>query len=616
MAQHTDIVLPSPSAFTRQHFAALRAYCQNVSLSKIQDLYFAEDDPAVAIGLERFLLRMRRELIERAIDANPKLARGLEKLRANQALLQKGYADTEDTERIREKRYVHAGTLSLLFQVAEMPVAAPRLEHPLSQWFRPQLARQLKNDGLRTVNDLKRTIERRGRSWWRPIARIGAGRARVVEAWLRTHEPTLGSLQWDDSPLSPARALTILDPRHPDRLVPLECMALNTELDGSRGMNRSPLFAFIQARHDLEAVQAYLLRFREQPHTLRAYTKELERLILWAVIVAKRPLSSLLASDIESYKGFLKAPGAAFCGPRAPRTSIRWKPFSETPLSSKSQAYAFQVIAAFFEWLVKVRYLAGNPCHAVRPPRTEQEIMPMQIGRALPTALWRRFIAAAEQLCAPASAIQERIGFTAVLLMGDSGIRRAEVASVRRSALVRSPYNDNVHVLTVLGKRNKLRQVPVSARVVNALRSHWQDRGLDFDSHTLDGRDPFLLAPLFIPNTPAAQARHMAGEAGYAVDAIGRLVQALINRLQTTLPDAFTTDEWLRVHQLSAHAFRHTFATAFLENKRALDVLQKVLGHASIQTTSLYLSEDAKRLAEESAKFYEGLSDSISATTM
>jgi hypothetical protein len=84
----------------------------------------------------------------------------------------------------------------------------------------------------------------------------------------------------------------------------LERMAVRAALSGATGENRSPAFAFVRARNDLEAVRAYLYQYRDQPKILRAYTKELERFLLWAVCVRAKPLSSVLIEDCEAYKDF------------------------------------------------------------------------------------------------------------------------------------------------------------------------------------------------------------------------------------------------------------------------------------------------------------------------
>lgn len=58
---------------------------------------------------------------------------------------------------------------------------------------------------------------------------------------------------------------------------PLEQRAFGTALSGATAAHRTPAFPFIQARNDLDALRAHLNSYRDQPHALRVYTKELER---------------------------------------------------------------------------------------------------------------------------------------------------------------------------------------------------------------------------------------------------------------------------------------------------------------------------------------------------
>jgi hypothetical protein len=94
----------------------------------------------------------------------------------------------------------------------------------------------------------------------------------------------------------------------------------------------------------VSAVRASLNQYRDQPKSLPAYTEELERFLLWAVLVRGKPVSSPLADDWEEYKDFLKLPSPAFVGPRVSRTSERWRAFSSAPLSQESRRYATQAI--------------------------------------------------------------------------------------------------------------------------------------------------------------------------------------------------------------------------------------------------------------------------------
>jgi hypothetical protein len=105
------------------------------------------------------------------------------------------------------------------------------------------------------------------------------------------------------------------------KLAAFERLAIPTTLSGERGTNRGWDFAFVRAEHDLAAVHAYLNRYRDRPSTLRAYARELERVVLWLVIVRGVALSSMTAKDCGAYKDFLKKPTSTFVGPKRARSS-------------------------------------------------------------------------------------------------------------------------------------------------------------------------------------------------------------------------------------------------------------------------------------------------------
>ena len=245
---------------------------------------------------------------------------------------------------------------------------------------------------------------------------------------------------------------------------------------------------------------------------MRAYTRELERLVLWLVIVRGVALSSMTVEDCEAYKDFLKTPSASFMGPKRSRASGRWRPFTPEGVSPESQAYAVRAIRAAFAWLTTVRYLAGNPWSAVTDPTTITREVQVQVERALSTDLWTRVRAELDARCngedlggltpTEDEARQWRIARAAILLMGNSGVRRDEAANARRENLsvavvtaIGSPTKSStdastssaaeqrpVWALGVIGKRRKQRTVPVNVATVAALRAHWADRELDFDA--------------------------------------------------------------------------------------------------------------------------------------
>jgi integrase len=642
MANQTQqLTLPTPRTYTRTDFAALRAFVQHIAPSVIAHRYYDPDDREVspqaasADAMGRFLRTMLDDLVQLALrNGSPALAAHLKA-----SIKQHGSAK------------LTAVTLRMVEQASVLAAAAPAANHHVGLWLRPLVTKRLTAERITTLGELIAYCNAHGGSWWRSVPRIGAHRARVLVAWLRRHEEALGvrvDADVDAGPLVPAVGLgnvvmvggTIDAPL----LAPFERLAIPTALSGEHGTNRAREFAFIRADHDLAAVHAYLNRYRDRLPTLRAYTRELERLVLWLVIVRGVALSSMTVEDCEAYKDFLKTPIASFVGPKRARASGRWRPFTPEGVSPESQAYAVRAIRAAFAWLTTVRYLAGNPWSAVTDPTTITREVEVQVERALSTDLWTQVRAELDARCngedlggltpTEDEARQWRIARAAILLMGNSGVRRDEAANARRENLsvavvaatgspIKSPTDAStnsaaeqrpVWALGVIGKRRKQRTVPVNVATVAALRAHWADRELDFDAAWAEGP---LIAPVAINRTDASLAKHRdasGGEGGashrphapYAADALARLVRESVRRIAEGLlrEGALSHDAYVKLLATSAHAFRHTFGTQTVARGMPIDVAQRILGHASLQTTSIYVRAERQRMLEEAAKYY------------
>ncbi|MDR5763137.1 site-specific integrase [Caballeronia sp. LZ035] len=645
--------------YTTKDFTALRAYVQRIAPAVIARTYYDPDEDAHAAtpgAMERHLNTMLDALVALALaHGSTALA---DHLRAS--IRQHG------------RPSLTAVTFRMVTEAAQLAALPPRADHAISAWLRPRVARRLKGEGIQTLGELVAFCNRRGGSWWRSIPRIGPGRARAIVSWLRkqhvslqlTIEADVDSEERDGVPLIaaelvevvPAAKVTGSGPsgvpsgggpggspecasRLTSRLVlaPLERLAVPHALSGAHGENRSTAFCYIQANHDLDAVRAYLNRFRDQPKTLRAYTKELERFLLWAVVLRGKALSDLRVDDCEAYKDFLKSPDPRFVGERFPRHSPRWRPFAlpnasaaadgaaslSATLSPDSQRYTVRVLRTAFAWWVDVRYLAGNPWTAVNDPVVVKRASAMKIERALPAELWRKLRDELDTRSAAAGAKQWRALRAAILLMGDSGLRREEAASARREHLRPSQVTTGgvaVWELTVIGKGLRERAVPVSAATLSALRVHWADRRSDFDG-VADGAMPQgpLLAPIVIPSTDASRRRHRSrqpgsqSEAGYTADGINRLMARMLTALVETMEN-LTSDERATLGSVTAHAMRHTFGTQSVANEVPIDVVQKVLGHASLQTTSIYVRAERIRMLEEVAGYYARSADFVGVT--
>jgi hypothetical protein len=201
------------------------------------------------------------------------------------------------------------------------------------------------------------------------------------------HERTLGNTYPVDLVAPPGQPKVVVELGKDGLLAPIDRLTAPAWLDESEGANRDTRINYIGAGNGLEAINIYLHRFRDRPHTMRAYAKEIERFLFWCLFGLGKPLSSVLVPDCERYKDFLQAPSSRSVGIRAPRTSARWRPFSTTPLSAASRKQAVLIVKIVFEYLVGVRYLAGSPWSAVDLPKVPTSVNAIKMAKTLSASL-------------------------------------------------------------------------------------------------------------------------------------------------------------------------------------------------------------------------------------
>jgi len=615
LAQH-NVVAIAPQRYTRADFAALRARLNKIPTATILRLYFTEDAldtlhcPTPAL-LEKRIDALRDHLVQRLSLSAPTLS-----------------------EHLANARKFHSWPKSLidyLVNAAEADSAAPRLGDAVSVWFKPPVAKALQAEGMHSLAEFRQYALVRGPGWYRPVARIGQGKARALERWLAA-QPTLGGLVMPVENIAGGEKIEL---GSASAIAPLERIGAVAEpLSGAQGLNRGAQFCLVSARNDLEAIQAYLYRYRDRDKTHRAYQKELERFLLWCVIERRVALSSVLTDDCEAYKDFLSNVPGHWVGAKAARNSARWRPFLGT-LEPASQRYAVIVIRACFSWLVQVRYLGGNPWVTVADPRVAHKEMALDIDKALPEALWQALASGGgllDQACAndaPVAALQAgprsagmalaqwRLARAAILLLGSTGLRREELAGATRSRLRRVPEETGAGLweLSILGKRNKWRTVWLPERVVDSVRAHWADRGHDFEAASILGTpaDLALLSPVALPPLAPARRKHAAAcgqnapgglsGAGFTPNGLYHLVKTALARIALSPNAVLSKDERNVLSRAAPHALRHTFATRAAA-AMPLDVLQRLLGHASSQTTSIYVRAERTRSLDEAKKFF------------
>jgi len=145
-----------------------------------------------------------------------------------------------------------------------------------------------------------------------------------------------------------------------------------------------------------------------------------------------------------------------------------------------------------------------------------------------------------------------------------AGLRRSEVTSIAIGDI----DSDRMVLNVRLGKGGKDRTVPLSPKLLRMLRAYWREYR-PARPWLFEGQDP---NKHLSPESAAAICRNAVKAAGLT-------------------------------KRVSMHTLRHTFATHHLEAGTDLHTLQQILGHASINSTQIYLHISTRRIQEAQTPF-------------
>lgn len=228
----------------------------------------------------------------------------------------------------------------------------------------------------------------------------------------------------------------------------------------------------------------------------------------------------------------------------------------ELGIAPRSQARIISGLKSFFRYLTIEKIRPDDPMSLIEAPA---------IGRHLPEVL------SIDEIDAMIAAIDDSdsLGLrnrAIIEVLYGSGLRVSELCTLER----RRVFLDE-GFLTVCGKGNKERMVPMSDAAVEQIRLYLQD----FDRSgavVKPGEEDYL----FLNRRGAHLTRVM----------IFYIVRDLAEKAGIR-------------KTISPHTLRHSFATHLLEGGANLRAIQQMLGHESIATTEIYLHLDNTHLREE-----------------
>lgn len=216
-------------------------------------------------------------------------------------------------------------------------------------------------------------------------------------------------------------------------------------------------------------------------------------------------------------------------------------------LSKRSQARVLSSLHSFYKWMIMEGEMTDNPSDAIEAPK---------LGKYLPAVLSveevDRLIAAVDL----DSAFGKRDRAMLETLYG-LGLRVSELISLRISSI----WTEQGFV-SVIGKGDKQRLVPLGGMARDAIRDYLEVRGPAADRESSD--------ILFLNRFGRALTRI----------AVFKMIKAYAVKAGIS-------------KEISPHTLRHSFATHLIENGADLRAVQEMLGHESILTTEIYTHIDS-----------------------
>lgn len=224
-------------------------------------------------------------------------------------------------------------------------------------------------------------------------------------------------------------------------------------------------------------------------------------------------------------------------------------------LTTSAQHGRLVAVRSFFKWLSRKRHIPHNPASEMDLPKLEhrlpkQVLSPAQVEKVLALPDLNTLMGVRDR------AILETFYST--------GIRRAELIALRLDEL----YVERGFLLVNQGKGKKDRVIPIGARAL-----HWIQRYLNEVRPKLLRRK--VRHQLFLSRTGNAYT-----PSGASILARDYLSKAGI------------------AGRGACHMFRHSMATAMLENGADIRFIQEMLGHADLKTTQIYTHVNPLKLKQ------------------
>lgn len=264
--------------------------------------------------------------------------------------------------------------------------------------------------------------------------------------------------------------------------------------------------------------------------------------------------------DLSDYSGYLTGHNETLLTAGREAVTAYMDSLKRQGLSASSSARRLSAIRQFHRFLNADGMRGDDPTRIVASPKARRALPKVlsvgEVDKLLATAEDEANVEAA-----PAKKASALRLYILLELLYATGMRVSELVSLRRAAVMR-----DASFLTITGKGNKERVVPVNDRARDAVRAYLATLDDGVYLFPASGADGYLSRQVF-----ARDLKDLAIRAG------------------------------ITPSRVAPHVLRHAFASHLLGGGADLRVVQMLLGHADISTTQIYthvLDEKLRNLVE------------------
>lgn len=328
----------------------------------------------------------------------------------------------------------------------------------------------------------------------------------------------------------------------------------------------------------LKTVQSWVSSYAAENSRLCA-EREARRFCLWA-LSKKLPLKNIDQTTIADYRNFLKnpSPTSKWVGKKIKDISSKdWKPFSG-PLSETSIRTSISYLSSLFNYLEEHSVVSKSPVKRRKLNLVNSSFSAFSSKSLSPNCravISDYFEAKGDAgLSYARSRLIIELGFYA-------GLRRFEIANAKMKDVFCD--HEDLWWINVYGKGNKYLPVPLPDALVNSINAYRQRLLSKQPSSNISGYP--LVSSLWNPASPLTPHR---------VWEVFKSTAALIADYAQQVNHPTEVVNQLRM--ASTHWLRHSYAN-FQLKELGLDIkqVQDNLRHASVSTTSIYLSSDKQQ---------------------